>query len=221
MENRSTEDYIKSIFQLGRKGGMVSTSALARQLGVRNGSITGMLKSLALRNLVRYERYRGVSLTARGRRIALQTIRRHRLWEVFLVQSLGYSWDQVHVEAERLEHVTSEKLEKHLDRVLGYPGFDPHGDPIPTVRGQIDVELKTRLTDCRPGWTAVVRRVSDRNSATLKHLADMGLGIDSRLRVTGKGEPDGSITIVVGRTTRLLERQIAESIFVVSRRLRT
>ena len=221
MENRSTEDYIKNIFQLGREGGMVSTSALARQLGVKNASITGMLKSLALRNLVRYEPYRGVSLTARGRRIALQTIRRHRLWEVFLVQSLGYSWDQVHVEADRLEHVTSEKLEKHLDRVLGYPGFDPHGDPIPTVRGQINVESKMRLTDCRPGCTAVVRRVSDRNSATLKHLADMGLGIDTRLRVTGKGKPDGSITIMVGRKTRLLDRQIAESIFVVSRRLRT
>jgi len=214
MENRSTEDYIKSIFQLGPDGGVVSTSALARQLGVRNASITGMLKSLALRNLVRYERYRGVSLTSRGRRIALQTIRRHRLWEVFLIESLGYSWDQVHDEAERLEHVTSHQLEKRLDRALGYPGFDPHGDPIPTVRGRIHVGSKTKLTDCHPGCTAVVRRVSDRNRGTLKLLADMGLGIDTRVRVTEKGKPGGSITIMVGRKRRLLDRQIAESIFV-------
>ena len=130
-KNQSTEDYIKGIYKLRKNGNGVSTSELARHLNIGDGSVTGMLKKLSDKKLIKYIPYKGVSLTESGTKLALQMIRRHRLWEMFLVQFLGYRWDEIHNEAERLEHVTSDAMERRLDKALGFPKFDPHGDPIP------------------------------------------------------------------------------------------
>lgn len=218
MGNRSTEDYIKAIYQLRPDGTPVSTSALARRLEVRSASITGMLQSLARRGLVRYRRYHGVSLSGRGRRVALTTIRRHRLWEMFLVRCLGYAWDGVHEEAERLEHVTSPELERRLDRVLGRPVADPHGDPIPSAGGNIRQGRQKRLSECKAGSRVVVRRVSDRQTDVLRRVAAIGLGLNRTVDILGRRPGDGSMRIRLGKRSRAVSPELAESIFVEERR---
>jgi len=214
MRNRSTEDYLKTICQLEHNGDPVSTSALAGRLGLASASITDMLKKLSSQGLVHYRRYRGVTLTHDGRRIAMKTMRRHRLWEMFLVRHLGFSWDRVHDEAERLEHVTSDALERELDRVLGYPTEDPHGDPIPTAGGAVRGQVDLQLADCIAGARVTIRRVSDRNAGMLQHAADMGLGLNTTLVVAEKKEFDGSMVVRVGSKRRFLSREMAEALFV-------
>src|SRR5262245_8863176 len=137
MSNQSTEDYIKSIYRLQTGKKTVLTSVLAKHLKIGDGSVTDMIKRLSEKKLIHYEPYQGVTLTEAGKRLALKMVRRHRLWEMFLVRYLGYSWHEIHDEAERLEHVTSDVLESRLDKVLGYPKVDPHGDPIPDVHGEL------------------------------------------------------------------------------------
>lgn len=218
MENRSTEDYIKAIYQLRLEGGPVATTALARRLGVRSASITGMLQTLARRGLVRYRRYRGVSLSGRGERAALTIIRRHRLWEMFLVRFLGYAWDGVHVEAERLEHVTSATLERRLDRVLGFPLVDPHGDPIPSAGGIIRQGRERRLSECASCSRVVVRRVSDREADVLKQIAAIGLRLNRAVEILGVNPGDGRVRLRIGKRTRTVKRELADSVYVEERR---
>ena len=146
--NRSTEDYIKGIYHLQVDRDNVPTSVLAKHLRIADGSVTDMLKKLSGKNLINYEPYRGVNLTPAGRKLALTLLRRHRLWEMFLVEFLSYTWDEVHDEAEKFEHVISEELERRLDKVLGYPKVDPHGDPIPTEEGNLHVQSTAALGDC-------------------------------------------------------------------------
>jgi DtxR family Mn-dependent transcriptional regulator len=220
MENRSTEDYIKAIYQLEPDQGRVSTTALALRLGVSNASITGMLKSLSNRDLVRYKRYAGVSLSPAGRRMALRIVRRHRLWEMYLVRFLGYSWDRVHEEAERLEHVTSAELESQLDHVLGYPESDPHGDPIPRVEGTIRRRREKSLAECPLGIHVVVKRISDRNEEILRHASALGLRLQTPLQVKERRKFDGSMLVRVGRKNRQLSKALAEAVFVEVRRAR-
>jgi DtxR family Mn-dependent transcriptional regulator len=217
MGNRSTEDYIKTVYQLEPDRGRVSTTALASRLGVSNASITGMLKSLSRRGLVHYKRYEGVSLTPAGRRMALRILRRHRLWEMYLVRFLGYPWDRVHEEAERLEHVTSVELEDQLDRVLEYPESDPHGDPIPTAEGTIRRGREKSLAECSPGVHAVVKRVSDRNGEILKYASGLGLRLKTPLHVKERQKFDGSMTVRVGRKNHHVSRELAEAVFVEER----
>jgi DtxR family Mn-dependent transcriptional regulator len=220
VENRSTEDYLKAIYQLGLEGRPVSTTALAHRLAVRSASITGMLQTLARKRLVHYERYRGVSLTIEGRRAALTILRRHRLWEMFLVRFLGYSWDRVHEEAERLEHVTSAELERRLDRVLDFPVSDPHGDPIPSARGKVRQGSQRRLSECGAGSHVVIRRVSDRRADILKRAAAIGLGLDRAVEILEKRAYDGSMRIRLGRKSLALSRELAESVYVEGQRKR-
>lgn len=217
-ENRSTEDYIKAVYQLGLEGKPVSTSALAYRLGVRNASITGMLKALARRGLVRYKRYRGVSLSGKGERAALTIIRRHRLWEMYLVHFLGYAWDGVHQEAERLEHVTSPELERRLDRALGRPPADPHGDPIPGAGGTVRPANQKRLSECAAGSRVVVRRVSDRRADVLRRIASIGLRLGTAVDILGKGAGNGSLRIRLGNHNRIVSGTLAESVYVEERR---
>src|SRR3990170_1785065 len=159
--SESSQDYLLAIYGLGDRGGRVSTSALAERMGVSAPSTTSMLKKLAGRGLVRHEPYRGVSLTAKGRRVAVELTRHHRLLEQYLAESLGVSIEEVHEEADRLEHALSEQLEARIDERLGFPTHDPHGDPIP------DAELKMAASDLRtlgelePGEQATIRRVPD------------------------------------------------------------
>ena len=169
------QDYMKQIYLLQRRDGKASTSALADAMGVSAASATSMVKKLAGLGLVEHSKYRGVTLTEPGEKVALEVLRHHRLLEVYLTQTLGLSWDRVHSEAERLEHVLSEELEAEIDRVLGYPEIDPHGDPIPSADLVIAAEPSQRMAELEPGQAAVVRQVPDGDPSLLRYLAGLGL----------------------------------------------
>ena len=213
MARITTEDYVKAVYKLER-GGRVTTSALAAQLHLADASITDMVKKLSEQGLMNYERYQGVGLTARGKRMALKIVRRHRLWEMYLVKFLGFSWDKVHDEAERLEHMTSDELEQKLDNALGFPSVDPHGDPIPGADGELEQHNYTALTDCAPGDIVRVLRVSDENSQMLQHATTLGVELNKRIIVKEKRAFDGSMVVRVGSKEQFLSHHMARGIFV-------
>ena len=212
--NRSTEDYIKAIYKLQRKHSKVITSALAAELRLANPSITDMIQKLSRKGYVRYVPYQGVLLTEKGRHMALKILRRHRLWEMYLVRFLKYSWDEVHDEAERLEHVTSDELEERLDNALGWPTRDPHGDPIPTKEGEVDVKEGVPLALCVPGSSARVCRVSDHNRKLLEQAAQVGLILNRRVTVKENRRFDGSILVQVGSRQKYITQKVANAVFV-------
>jgi DtxR family transcriptional regulator, Mn-dependent transcriptional regulator len=214
MPNRSTEDYIKAVYALQAFGEPVTTSAVASQLHIANGSVTGMLKKLSREKLLHYKPYQGVTLTTAGRRMALKIVRRHRLWEVFLAERLGFHWDEVHDEAERLEHVTSDELERKLDKVLGYPAADPHGDPIPSAAGNVKRRPSRTLAACNEGESIRIARVSDSVPSILRHAGKLGLGLNARVTVMERMSFDGSMVVRVGSHDRFVSRQVAEAIYV-------
>jgi DtxR family Mn-dependent transcriptional regulator len=214
MPTISTEDYIKTIYKLESQERKPTTSALADLLGVADASITDMIKKLSEKGLLRYERYQGVTLTAKGRRMALGILRRHRLWEMFLVRFLGYSWDKVHEEAERLEHVTSEDLEHRLDEALNFPTVDPHGDPIPTREGVITGREGSSLSACAAGDVVRVSRVSDENSELLLHASKIGLALNSKLTIKEKKAFDGSLLVKIGSRQHFISKEVAQAVFV-------
>jgi len=214
MANISTEDYIKHIYKLQRKGEKVTTSALAGSLQLSDASITDMLKKLSDKGYVRYKPYQGVDLTQSGKAMALKIVRRHRLWEMFLVKFLDFSWDQIHGEAERLEHVTSNELEHALDKALGFPTVDPHGDPIPSIDGELDHRVEKALADFEAGSTVKISRVSDHNPEILQHATKLGLALNTKLLVKEKMKFDGSMMIKVGTKEHFLSQQLARTIFV-------
>lgn len=183
----SIQDYLKIIYDLTEGGDAASTTALASRLGIAPGSVTGMLQKLSSTRpaLVSYRKYQGVTLTDAGQRAALEVIRHHRLIEAWLVQTLGYSWDEVHNEAERLEHVISEDFEMRIAAALGHPERDPHGEPIPSVDLVMPVDQSIPLSSLQPGQEATVRRVHARDLALLRHLEQLGLIPGASLKVLG------------------------------------
>jgi DtxR family Mn-dependent transcriptional regulator len=213
MKNQSKEDYLKAILKLGGDSRGVSTSALARALGIGDGSVTDMVKKLAARDLIVYVPYQGVSLTGAGNKLAHKMMRRHRLWEIFLTRHLGYSWDEVHDEAENLEHATSDELESRLSSMLGHPDTDPHGQPVPTPDGTMAAPEDRPLTEFNPGDRVRITRVSDDDSAILQHAAVLGLSLKTKITIREKRNFDGSLVIMVGKNERFLSREVAESIF--------
>jgi len=214
MANRTTEDYIKAIYAIGKDGGRATTSSLAEHLKLADASVTDMLKKLSERGLATYERYQGARLTPAGRQMALKIVRRHRLWEMFLVRHLGYSWDKVHSEAERLEHVTSDELEDRLDRALDFPASDPHGDPIPSASGMISSFDGVPLAEVPVGRTVLVRRVSDRDGEILLHASSLGIALETPVVVKERRSFDGSMVIEVAERDHFVSRLVAEAIFV-------
>lgn len=214
MRTISTEDYIKAIYRLEREGEKVTTSALAGQLQLADASITDMVKKLSDKGLIHYKPYRGVGLTARGKQVALKIVRRHRLWEMYLVKFLGFSWDQVHDEAERLEHVTSDELEQRLDSALDFPTTDPHGDPIPGAEGELAHPDYTALTEYGAGDIVKVLRVSDDDSQMLQHATKLGVELNKKLIVKEKRDFDGSMVVKVGPKEQFISLQMARAIFV-------
>jgi DtxR family Mn-dependent transcriptional regulator len=214
MQSQSTEDYIKGIYKLKKKGKSVATSALAKHLNVGDGSVTDMVKKLSGRKLIRYTPYQGVELTESGRTLALKMMRRHRLWEMFLVQFLGFRWDEVHEEAERLEHVTSEDLEQRLDKALGYPKVDPHGDPIPSAGGDLHELPYTSIAECSIGKSYVIVRVSDESPEILQYLTRLGLTLAKKVKLESKLAFDGSVIVVASGRKIPLSDTLAQSIFV-------
>ncbi len=214
MHNRSTEDYIKNIYKLQKTGTKVTTSELAANMELSDPSVTDMVKKLSEKGYVSYEKYQGVMLTKAGKRMALKIVRRHRLWEMYLAKFLGFSWDRVHDEAERLEHVTSDELEASLDKALGYPTGDPHGDPIPTAEGDLDVTEYTPLAHCDAGDVVEVLRVSDESPAILQHASKLGIRLNGKITVRDRKDFDGSLVVKVGAKQHFLSKQVAEAIFV-------
>ena len=212
--SRAIEDYLKAIYTLGLEHQQVSTSLLAEQFNFKPASVTGMLKTLAEMNLVAYTPYHGVELTSEGQRIALEIVRHHRLIELYLVEALGYSWDEVHDEAEALEHHISEKLEARIAAALGNPTFDPHGDPIPGLDGKLPANTTRSLADVAVGEAGIVERVRDQNPERLRYLADLGLVRGASVSVVASTPFDGPITIEHDGTTYPIDRRLARMIAI-------
>jgi len=214
MLSNAVRDYMKQIYLLERRDGKATTSALADAMGVSAASATSMVKKLAGLGFVEHSKYHGVTLTPEGEKVALEVLRHHRLLEVYLTQTLGLSWDKVHTEAERLEHVLSEELEAEIDRVLGYPATDPHGDPIPTADLVIAAEPAQRMAELEPGQAAVVRQVPDGDPSLLRYLAGLGLVPSTRFTMVDKAPFGGPLTLDVGGTQQAVGVELAERIGV-------
>lgn len=214
MHSQTVEDYLKNIFDLHRAHGKVTTTVLAERLKVAPASVTGMLKKLAEADLVTYAPYQGVNLTDGGRKIALKVIRHHRLVELYLAEALGVPWDEVHDEAEKWEHILSERLEERMDALLGYPTSDPHGSPIPSAQGEIAAPFETRLSDLKPGQTAIIAEVNDQDSSLLRYLAGKNLFPGTEVQVIFAEPFEGSVTVVVLNNEHKLRKDIANHIFV-------
>jgi DtxR family Mn-dependent transcriptional regulator len=210
--SESQEDYLKQIFLLGGDGDRVSTQALSRRLRVKPASVTEMIGRLAQLELVEHAPYRGVELTATGRRVALEMLRHHRLLETFLVEVLGYDWDQVHDEAERLEHVISERFEARIAEAMGHPTRDPHGDPIPS--NDLDLPVQDSwllLTDLSTGEPATVVRVESQDPDNLNLLERLGLKPGASIEVVEAD--DRGLRVKVGRDRFLVPTYLAETLW--------
>lgn len=209
----SEENHIKAIYHL-QKDGSVTTNELAAELKTRPASITDMMKKLRTKKLVHYEAYKGFRLTAEGRKLALIIIRRHRLWEFFLAEKLKFSWEEVHEVAEDLEHVSSKKLIDKLDEYLGFPRFDPHGDPIPDAQGRIEASKQVCLTELPPGKLGIVCYVSDQSSGMLELLGHKKIGIGTRVEIRKRFSYDQSMEIKVKQQITTISGDLARNIFV-------
>jgi len=196
---QSIQDYLKRIYELNENGGAASTNDLANRLNIAPASVTGMLQKLANSTppLVIYKKHQGVTLTANGEKAALEVIRHHRLLETFLVNTLGYSWDEVHCEADKLEHVISEDFEARMAAALGHPTRDPHGELIPTADLTMPADESCPLASLRADEAATVRRVSDDDPALLRHLREIGVVPEVKIIVKNYSEFDGNLTLQV------------------------
>jgi len=208
------QDYLKEIYKLEAAGLRATTSALAERLEVSPPSVTSMLKKLATLGLVEHRRYHGATLTDAGERVALEVIRHHRLLEQYLVETLGLPIDAVHAEADRLEHALSEELEAHIDRTLGFPTSDPHGDPIPGPDLRIAQRQTAPLSTLAAGTKATVSRVPDGDGELLRYLSKLNLTPGSRLEVRECAPFDGPVTVRVGGADHAISRELAGRIAV-------
>jgi len=213
--SQAIEDYVKAIYFLEQSEGKVTTKALALALDVAAPSVTAMIKRLHTMHLVRYARYHGVVLTPAGKRMALEIIRHHRLLELYLVDAMGLPWDQVHEEAERLEHVISEELEERIAELLGHPVTDPHGDPIPTKEGRVEQPAYVPLDELSPGTAAIIQRIVDQNPEKLRYLGTLGLFPKVRVTLLEKAPFGGGMSLKVGTTRCTLGEELARQIYVL------
>lgn len=216
MATLTVENYVKAIYQIAvhSDSASVATGELARRLGVSPGSVTSMLRTLADSGLAHYQAYEGVQLTDSGRKLALRILRRHRLVELFLVRTLGLSWDEVHEEAEHLEHAVSDRLVDRIDEFLGFPQRDPHGDPIPKSDGSVEVVACQPLTELEVTTTFVFERVLDQSPEFLRYLGDSGLEIGSSAVVVENHPYSGALVIRAGKRQVTLGREAADKVLV-------
>ena len=212
----SIQDYLKSIYELTENGESASTNALAKKLKISAPSVTGMIQKLASAKpaLVEYQKHQGVTLTKEGKKAALEVIRHHRLLEAWLVQTLGYSWDEVHEEAERLEHVISEDFEQRIAAAMGHPVRDPHGELIPTPDLKMPLDQSMPLSALRPGQITTVKRVKASDTQLLRYLEGLGLMPGALIEVKEYSPFDHNLTIKVGRKSVVLGLSITSKIFV-------
>jgi DtxR family Mn-dependent transcriptional regulator len=211
----SEENYLKTIYHLTTiSESEVSTNAIAEMMETKASSVTDMLKKLAEKDLVNYKKYQGVSLTEKGKLTAKMIVRKHRLWEVFLVDKLDFSWDEVHDIAEQLEHIKSEQLINRLDDFLGNPTEDPHGDPIPDANGQIVKTEKQLLSELLENQNGICVGVKDTSSEFLKYLDKQGISLGSKIEIVGKESFDLSLKIKLNTRELTISNKIASNLFV-------
>jgi DtxR family Mn-dependent transcriptional regulator len=212
----SIQDYLKNIYELTDEGKPASTTALALRLGIAPASVTGMVQRLASVKppLLKYRKHQGVTLTSEGQRAALEVIRHHRLLEAWLVKTLGYSWDEVHGEAEKLEHVISEDFEKRIAAAMGNPQRDPHGEPIPTADLKMPADEATPLSALRPPQTGTILRVKGSDADLLRHLESLGLVPGAEIEVSEFSVFDHNLTVKAGRKSAVLGPNITGKIFI-------
>lgn len=208
------EDYLKSIYDLERDHGAAATNDIAQRLAIAPASVSGMVQRLADQGLVTYERYHGVRLTSAGRRAALRTLRRHRVIEAYLVRALGYGWDGVHEEAERLEHAASDTLIDRMAAAIGEPLTDPHGAPIPTKEGTIDETRHRSLADVPVGTTTRVVRVEDEDAGMLRYLDSLGIRPGAEVALRGRAPFDGPLTLSIGASICQVGTALASRVLV-------
>jgi DtxR family Mn-dependent transcriptional regulator len=215
MPTHAEENYLKAIFKLsGRHNRPVSTNAIADELLTKASSVTDMMKKLSDKKLIHYKKYQGVTLTRKGRALATMVVRKHRLWEVFLVEKLNFKWDEIHELAEQLEHIESEKLMDKLDQFLGYPKYDPHGDPIPDKDGNIDHHKDETLSDLVVGDEGVIVGVKDHSAEFLQYLDGVKLILGTRVVVKKRYDYDHSLIIDMGGEELMVSDQVSQKLFV-------
>lgn len=217
LNHQAIEDYLKTIFSLAEFETPVSTSRIAEARAVKPASVTNMLQRLAKLNLVHYEKHYGVTLTEGGEKIALEVIRHHRLLELYLNEALGFSWDEVHEQADILEHVISERLEERIAAILGDPKFDPHGDPIPDKDGSIETIPMVPLIDTAVGTTTQIARIQDdANSEMLRYLAELGLTLGETIKILNIAPFNGPLTVEIDGKEIIIGKTIASAILVTT-----
>jgi len=211
----SVEDYLKAIYRLSAQGGFAATSDIAALLSLAPPSVSGMVKRLSETGLIEHVPYRGVQLTAQGRRAALRMLRRHRILESYLTTHLGYSWDDVHAEAERLEHAVSDELIERMARALDDPRYDPHGDPIPTAAGEIEETELISLAEAPLDLPLELRQVNTQDPARLRYFAEQGLTPGVRLTVSERQPFNGPTTVYLAAsgTARVVGRELAQTLW--------
>jgi DtxR family Mn-dependent transcriptional regulator len=211
----SEENYIKSIYHLQQDTGIVNTNALAAEMQTKAASVTDMLKKLSAKRILQYEKYKGFKLTENGKKAALIVVRKHRLWEFFLVEKLGFEWDKVHDIAEELEHISSNELIERLQRFLGNPSFDPHGDPIPDSNGKIPKLNQVNISAIPINKTVIVSSVTNQSPQMLEMLKHYSIAIGTSIKLLKQFEFDGSLEIkVLKQPACIISEQIAKNIFV-------
>lgn len=217
MLSYTEENYLKALLKLTLEKGLAAagTNELASQLSLKPATVTDMVKKLKEKKLVDYEKYGKISLTAEGRKIAVEVLRKHRLWETFLYEKLDFTWDEIHEVAEQLEHIQSAKLVDKLDTFLDYPAFDPHGDPIPNAKGEFAVIHRKTLSEIEVGKTCKMVAVKDNSAPFLQYVVKVGLGISSEIKVLSKQTFDSLMEIEVKGKISPVSQKFAENIFVI------
>lgn len=211
----SKENYLKAIYHLQEEDGSVSTNALAKELDTRAASVTDMLKKLKTQKLLLYEKYQGFRLSPEGRKMAIQIIRKHRLWECFLVDKLNFGWEEVHEMAEELEHITSKKLIDRLDEFLGFPKSDPHGDPIPDINGKMSPKKQVSLLELPVNVVGIVSNITDQSTEMLELLSHKGISLGTKLEIKKRFSFDNSIEIRIKNMTAItISDTVAKNVFV-------
>lgn len=210
------ENYLKAIYHLSVEGTeSVNTNSLAESMSTTPASVNDMVKRLAQKNLIGYQKYKGATLLSRGKKIALNIIRKHRLWEVFLVEKLGFKWDEVHEIAEQLEHIKSTDLIKKLDKFLGYPTMDPHGDPIPNEDGIMKETLRAAISDLQIGSHGIVVAVNNDDTLLLQHLDSIGIKLGSKIQILDRMDFDGSVSISIDENPKqFISKTVAENLMI-------
>lgn len=214
MASEQIENYLKNIYKLSSNDGKVTTSSLSEKLQISPASVSEMIKKLAEEGTLTHTPYKGVELTEEGKLLALRIIRKHRLWEMFLVQVLHFGWDEIDDEAERFEHIMSDKMEEKIDHVLGHPSIDPHGDPIPSKDGVITCSMSYPMAEAHEGATVRVLRVSDENSEMLQYVSSIGISLHREILIRQKMNFDNSLLVRIGDRDVNISSTIAANIFV-------